>query len=116
MCSLIGADLLILLSDIDGLYTDDPNTNPDAKFISIAENIDDNLMMMGKKSTTSDVGTGGMATKLIAAKIATWSGADMVIANSDHVSVIEEILNAEEKGTVFPAHKKEDFDVVKFIS
>ena len=116
VCSLIGADLLILLSDIDGLYTDDPNTNPDAKFISIAENIDDNLMMMGKKSTTSDVGTGGMATKLIAAKIATWSGADMVIANSDHVSVIEEILNAEEKGTVFPAHKKEDFDVVKFIS
>ena len=44
------------------------------------------------------------------------TGADMVIANSDHVSVIEEILNAEEKGTVFPAHKKEDFDVVKFIS
>ena len=64
----------------------------------------------------SSLGTGGMATKLIAAKIATWSGADMVIANSDHVSVIEEILNAEEKRTVFPAHKKEDFDVVKFIS
>lgn len=114
--SLIGADLLILLSDIDGLYTDDPNKNPDAKFISVVENIDDNLMMMGKKSTSSDVGTGGMATKLVAAKIATYSGADMVIANSDQVSIIEEILNGEQKGTLFPANKKEDFDVIKFIS
>lgn len=114
--SLIGADLLILLSDIDGLYTDDPNKNPDAKFIRVVENIDDNLMMMGKKSTSSDVGTGGMATKLVAAKIATYSGADMVIANSDQVSIIEEILNGEQKGTLFPANKKEDFDVIKFIS
>lgn len=116
VASLINADLLILLSDIDGLYTDDPNTNPDAKFISMVKNIDDKLMLMGKKSTSSDVGTGGMATKLVAAKIATYSGADMVIANSDNVSVIEEILNGEERGTLFPANKREDFNVIDYIS
>lgn len=116
VASLINADILILLSDIDGLYTDDPNTNPDAKFISVVENIDDKLMLMGKKSTSSDVGTGGMATKLVAAKIVTYSGADMVIANSDNVSVIEEILNGEERGTLFPANKKEDFNVIDYIS
>ena len=116
VASLIGADILILLSDIDGLYTDDPNINPDAKFISVVKNIDDKLMLMGKKSTSTDVGTGGMATKLTAARIATYSGADMVIANSDNVSVIEEILNGEEKGTLFPANKKENFQVIDFIS
>ncbi len=115
VASLVHADLLILLSDIDGLYTDDPNINPNAKFISVVKNIDDKLMLMGKKSTSTDVGTGGMATKLAAARIATFSGTDMVIANSDHVSVIEEILNGEEKGTLFPANKKKEFQIMDFI-
>ena len=115
VASLVHADILILLSDIDGLYTDDPNINPNAKFISVVNNIDDNLMLMGKKSTSTDVGTGGMATKLTAARIATFSGTDMVIANSDHVSVIEEILNGEEKGTLFPANRKKDFQIMDFI-
>lgn len=115
VASLVHADLLILLSDIDGLYTDDPNMNPNAKFISVVKNIDDKLMLMGKKSTSTDVGTGGMATKLTAARIATFSGTDMVIANSDHVSVIEEILNGEEKGTLFPANRKKDFQIMDFI-
>ncbi len=64
VAALIGADLLILLSDIDGLFTDDPNTNPDARFIEVVETIDDTLLDMGKSSTGSNVGTGGMATKL----------------------------------------------------
>ena len=115
VASLVHADLLILLSDIDGLYTDDPNINPNAKFISVVKNIDDKLMLMGKKSTSTDVGTGGMATKLTAARIATFSGTDMVIANSDHVSVMEEILNGEEKGTLFPANKKKEFQIMDFI-
>ncbi|MCI8717840.1 MAG: glutamate 5-kinase [Lachnospiraceae bacterium] len=115
VASLVHADILILLSDIDGLYTDDPNINPNAKFISVVNNIDDKLMLMGKKSTSTDVGTGGMATKLTAARIATFSGTDMVIANSDHVSVIEEILNGEEKGTLFPANRKKDFQIMDFI-
>ena len=83
--SIVGADMLILLSDIDGLYTDDPNSNPDAKFIDQVDKIDDNLLDMGKTTSGSSVGTGGMATKLIAARIATSSGADMVIANGNNI-------------------------------
>ena len=90
--ALTGADLLILLSDIDGLYTDDPNTNPDAKFVPIVERITDDMFSMGKSTSSSNVGTGGMSAKLIAAKIATESGADMVIANGKDVSVIEKII------------------------
>ena len=69
VAALVRADLLILLSDIDGLFTDDPNTNPDAKFIDVVENLDDNLLNMGKGTSGSKVGTGGMATKLTAAQI-----------------------------------------------
>ena len=83
VAALIGADLLILMSDIDGLFTDDPNSNPDAEFIDIVENMDDNMRKLGKSSTGSNVGTGGMATKLTAAIIATAAGTDMVIANGN---------------------------------
>ena len=82
VAALVGADMLLLLSDIDGLYTDDPRKNPQAEFINYVEAVDDRLMQMGK-GAGSDVGTGGMATKLSAAKIAAASGADMVIANGD---------------------------------
>ena len=71
VAALIGADLLILLSDIDGLYSDDPKTHPDARFISLVPEITPELMGMGKTTTGSDVGTGGMAAKLAAARIAT---------------------------------------------
>ena len=63
VAALIGADLLILLSDIDGLFTDDPRTNESAKFVEVVEKLDDRLMNMGKATTGSSVGTGGMATK-----------------------------------------------------
>ncbi|HIU77197.1 MAG TPA: glutamate 5-kinase, partial [Candidatus Pelethocola excrementipullorum] len=66
VAALIDADLLILLSDIDGLFTDDPHSNPDAKFIDVVESLDDHLLSMGKESTGTSVGTGGMATKLAA--------------------------------------------------
>ena len=69
VAALIDADLLILLSDIDGLYTDDPNKNKDAKFISVVDELTDDLMQMGKASTGSNVGTGGMNTKLQAVKL-----------------------------------------------
>lgn len=95
VAALVGADMLILLSDIDGLFTDDPNTNPDAKFIDVVEKLDDHLLSMGKESTGSKVGTGGMATKLTAAKIATGSGADMVIANGSDFHVIHKIMQEE---------------------
>lgn len=110
--SLVEADLLILLSDTDGLFTDDPNVNKDAKFIDVVEKLDDNLMNMAKNSSTSNVGTGGMHAKLVAARIATSSGADMVIANGNDVSVIEEIISGADKGTLFIANKDDNYDLV----
>ncbi|MEG0687998.1 MAG: glutamate 5-kinase, partial [Hungatella sp.] len=73
--ALIGADLLILLSDIDGLYSDDPHRNQDASLIPLVLEITPQLLSMGKATSGSDVGTGGMAAKLAAAQIATDSGA-----------------------------------------
>lgn len=113
--SLVEADLLILLSDIDGLFTDDPRQNPNAKLVTYVDHIDERLENMAKESTGSDVGTGGMATKLIAAKIATLSGADMIIANGKDVGVLHQILEGEEIGTFFAANKDEDFYLADFI-
>ena len=113
--SIVGADMLILLSDIDGLYTDDPNSNPDAKFIDQVDKIDDNLLDMGKTTSGSSVGTGGMATKLIAARIATSSGADMVIANGNNIDNITGIMAGEDVGTLFVSDKKQNFDIVGLI-
>ena len=113
--SIVGADLLILLSDKDGLYTDDPNTNPDARFISQVDRIDDDLLDMGKSTSGSNVGTGGMATKLIAARIATGSGADMVIANGNDIDNITKVMAGEDVGTLFVSSKKQDFNLVELI-
>ena len=114
IAALIGADLLILLSDIDGLFTDDPNTNPNAKFIDTVETLDDKLLSMGKGSVSS-VGTGGMATKLTAAEIATAAGADMVIANGADFHVIHKILEGRKHGTLFVHNKKEEFYLIDYI-
>lgn len=116
VASLINADLLILLSDIDGLYSDDPRKNPDAKFIDVVEKITDEYMSMGKASTGSSVGTGGMNTKMNAAKIATSSGADMIIANSQDIRIIHRIMDGRDIGTLFLANEDPEFDVVKFIN
>lgn len=113
--SLIDADLLVLLSDIDGLYTDDPRYNQDAKFIDFVEEITEELSDMAKDSSTS-VGTGGMTTKISAARIATNAGADMVIANGEDVRVINEIMDGNQVGTLFKAHKNNDFILMDYIS
>ena len=115
VASLVGADLLILLSDIDGLFTDDPHRNPDGKLIEVVEHMDASLYEMAKGSTGSDVGTGGMATKLTAAKIATNSGADMVIANGEDVGILHQIFDDSFRGTVFRADKSESFCIENFI-
>lgn len=116
VAALIGADLLILLSDIDGLYSDDPRTNKDARFISLVPEITPELLAMGKDTSGSDVGTGGMAAKLAAARIATDSGSDMVIANGEHVEIIYQIMDGEERGTLFSAHNNRDFDLMQYIN
>lgn len=115
VAALVDADLLILLSDIDGLYTDDPRKNPDAQFIEQVDELTEELMSMGKASTGSNVGTGGMNTKLIAAQIATSSDVDMIIANSKDLDVLHRILAGENEGTLFVAHKDEGFDLPGFV-
>ncbi len=116
VAALIGADLLILLSDIDGLYTDDPNKNPKAEFIDFVEKVDDNFLHMGKESSGSDMGTGGMHTKLLAARIANSSGADMVITNGNDVSNIHKIIEGRKYGTLFAASQNPDFDIKDYFS
>ena len=115
VASITEADLLILLSDIDGLYTEDPNKNPDAKFINVVDKIDEQLMNMGKNSSGSSVGTGGMSAKLVAAQIATYSGTDMVITNGNDVTNISRIINGENTGTLFLQHQYNDFNILELI-
>ena len=113
--SLMHADLLILLSDVDGLYTDDPRVNPDAEYIEYVPHLDENLMKMAKQSTGSESGTGGMSTKLQAAVIATRSGCDMVIVNSRHMKVIHEVVQGRNHGTIFRADPDPEFDLQDYI-
>ena len=115
VASITEADLLILLSDIGGLYTDDPNKNPDARFINVVDKIDEQLMNMGKNSSGSSVGTGGMSAKLVAAQIATYSGTDMVITNGNDVTNISRIINGENTGTLFLQHEYNDFNILELI-
>lgn len=112
--AVIGADLVILLSDIEGMYTDDPRHNRDAVFIEYVPMITEEILGMGK-GAGSDVGTGGMSAKIAAARIATDSDADMVIAKFDSADIIFDILKGKNVGTLFAAHKNENFDLAEFI-
>ncbi len=105
--ALIKADLLILLSDIDGLYTDDPHTNPNAAFIDEVREITDDLRKMGKNSSASGLGSGGMSTKIAAGDIATSAGADMIIANAKDFRIIHRLIDGEGLGTLFCANPRE---------
>jgi glutamate 5-kinase len=111
VASLVRADKLILLSDIDGLYTDDPNKDAHASLIRDVRVIDDTILAMAKGSSGSAVGTGGMTTKLTAAKIATSSGADMVIVNGNDVSILHSIFAGHFTGTTFHANPNPDFRI-----
>ncbi len=113
--ALTGADLLILLSDIDGLYTDDPHVAKDAKLIPIIDKLDGKYSDMAKSTTGTGIGTGGMSAKIDAAKVATASGADMVIANGKDVSVIHKIMEGRNYGTLFLAHPDKGFSMTEQI-
>ena len=114
VAAIIGADLLVLLSDIDGLYTDDPNKNKDAKLIPYVERITDEMLGMAKGPST-DMGTGGMSSKVGAAGIANDAGADMVIINGDDMEHINQLLAGEEIGTLFKAHKTTHFHLKNYL-
>ena len=114
--NLISADLLILLSDIDGLYTNDPKKDPDARIIPYVDRIDEKIQSMASDDPGSDVGTGGMYTKIRAAQIATQSGADMIIVNASDLSIIHQIFDGSGfTGTVFKSNYNEYFDMVGMI-
>lgn len=115
VAALIQADLLILLTDIDGLYTDDPHANPDARFVGVVETMDEHFLQMGKDTTGSKVGTGGMATKLKAAELATAAGADMVIASGRDFHIIHKIIEGREYGTIFVGKRQEEFYLIDYI-
>lgn len=116
VAAVIHADLLILLSDIDGLYEDDPKTNPEARFISEVKEITNDLQEMGKETSGSTVGTGGMSAKIVAARMATDAGIDMVITNGEDVDNIYRVLDGEQIGTLFLAHKNKDFDLIEYLT
>lgn len=107
VAKLVDADLLLLLSDIDGLYTDDPRINKDAKLLKEVSVIDEKLKSMGK-DTYSKVGTGGMATKINAANLCMEKGIDTVIANSKDLKNIRKIIRGEEVGTIFRGKTNKD--------
>ena len=96
----VKADLLVLLSDIDGLYTADPYSDPDAKLIHTVHKIDEEIMALAGVSSTN-LGTGGMVTKLRAAEICLNCGCDMVIANGKSPELLYDILEGREVGTRF---------------
>ena len=102
----IQADLLILLSDIDGLFDGDPRKNPDAKLIDTVEKIDEHIISLGGGSGSS-LGTGGMATKLRAAQMATAAGCEMVIANGQSPEVLYDVAAGKRVGTRFLAKRDE---------
>lgn len=100
VATTIHADLLVLLSDIDGLYTADPRTDKNARRIEIVEAVTPEIMALGGGSGSS-LGTGGMMTKLRAAQSVTAAGIDMVIANGDDPNLLYDIIDKKSVGTLF---------------
>lgn len=100
----VKADLLILLSDIDGLFDGDPRKNPDAKLIDTVDVIDEHIISLGGGSG-SNLGTGGMATKLRAAQMATAAGCEMVIANGQTPDILYDVAAGKRVGTRFTVKK-----------
>lgn len=105
VASLISADLLVILSDIDGLYTADPRHDPSATLISQVDELTPEVEALAGGAGSAR-GTGGMATKLAAARIATSSGVNMVIANAGRPAVLADILSGAHVGTRFPARER----------
>lgn len=97
---LVKADLLIILSDIDGFYDSDPRKNKDSKMLKQIEKVTPELEECAG-GAGSNLGTGGMVTKLTAAKTAASYGVDMVLANGDNPSILLDILEGKEVGTLF---------------
>lgn len=97
---LIGADILVLLSDINGLYTEDPRVNPDATLIPLVKEITPEILSLAG-GTGSSLGSGGMATKLKAAQLSMAAGIDMIITNGQDPEKLYALLDGQNMGTRF---------------
>ena len=104
---IIGADCLILLSDVDGLYTDNPKKNKKTKLIKVVKKIDENIKRYASR-TENIYGSGGMKTKIEAAKICQLSGCYMAIANGNHKNPIKEIIKSQKCTWFLPRISKLD--------
>lgn len=100
----IDADILILMSDIDGLFTADPNKDPDARLIETVDEITKEIEAFAGDAC-SELGTGGMATKIGAAQMVTESGCDMVIINGNYPDKLYDIVEGKSAGTLFRARR-----------
>lgn len=109
------SDLLILLTDTDGLYTDDPFQNKDAKLIDIVTSEINDIQKVAKKSSDSDVGTGGMYTKVLAGKIVNPLGIDMIIANGKNPNILNKIVSGEKHGTLFVGKKTAEDNIRQYL-
>jgi len=105
VASKVEADLLVILTDVDGLFTANPRLDKDARLIPVVDQVTPELELAlcgtDKNTAGSQVGRGGMKTKLEAAKVATHSGCATIIANGKEPGIISKVFNGEEKGTVF---------------
>ena len=100
------ADMLIILSDIDGFFDGDPRSNPDAKLIPVITKIDDRIRNLAGGAGTG-LGTGGMITKVNAAEISTKAGLDMAILNGRNPEVLYDFFDGKQVGTIFLANEHE---------
>ncbi len=103
VAQIANADLLVILSDIDGLYDDDPHKNPEAKLIPVVTEIDNHIEEIAG-GAGSALGTGGMITKINAAKIANAAGIDMIIMNGNNPDKLYDLFENDQAGTIFIAH------------
>jgi len=101
VANLIDADLLVMLTDVEGLFDADPRHHPEARLLQRVERIDAHVESLGGGSSGS--GTGGMATKLRAAQIATQAGVDVIVANGREPDLLVSVCRGEARGTYFPA-------------
>lgn len=115
VASLVGADTLILMSDIDGLYTANPREDANAMLIPLVLKVDDSIIKMASSDTGSGVGTGGMATKIKAAQIASAAGTDMIICNGEDVENLSRIFKNESVGTIFLSNKDDEFSLIDIL-
>lgn len=104
VASELDADLLVILSDVEGLYDSNPKTNSNAKIIPVVENVTDEILNLGEGASSG--GRGGMRTKLEAARLVTRSGGTVLVANGKTPSVINQIFSENEIGTIFLPHQE----------